>query len=116
MRKVKVNVHLRNLLIGNQFAAEDSPYLALNGVTHVVNTAGTVSQPDCVRPNQEHLKQLGIELLNLEVIFYKVSISNYLFKSILNRLMTSLMCLLGTSLTLVQTGSMQRSRAEGRFW
>eukprot|EP00090_Calanus_glacialis_P013138 TRINITY_DN21767_c0_g1_i1.p1 TRINITY_DN21767_c0_g1~~TRINITY_DN21767_c0_g1_i1.p1 ORF type:complete len:234 (+),score=77.62 TRINITY_DN21767_c0_g1_i1:30-704(+) len=57
----------KNLLIGNQFAAEDSPYLALNGVTHVVNTAGTVSQPDCVRPNQEHLKQLGIELLNLEI-------------------------------------------------
>ena len=64
----------RNLLIGNQFAAEDSPYLALNGVTHVVNTAGTVSEPDCVRPNREHLTNLGIQLLNLEVRVYLVMI------------------------------------------
>merc|ERR1711910_291159 len=57
----------KNLLIGNQFAAEDSPYLSLNGVTHVVNTAGTVSEPDCVRPNKEQLTNLGIQLLNLEI-------------------------------------------------
>merc|ERR1711892_39984 len=57
----------KNRLIGNQCAAEDSPYLALNGVTHVLNTAGTVSEPDCVRPHQEHLEQLGIKLRNLEI-------------------------------------------------
>ena len=70
MLSVVDNVEIRNLLIGNQFAAEDSPFLSLHGVTHVVNTAGTISEPDCVRPNQDTLKQLGIELLNLEVIFY----------------------------------------------
>ena len=59
-------------MIGNQFAAEDSPFLALNGVTHVVNTAGTFSEPDCVRPNELHLKQLGITLLNLEVMYINI--------------------------------------------
>ena len=59
---------IRNILIGNQYAAEDSVYLAITGVTHLLNPAGTLAEPDCVRPHAVHLEQLGIKLLNLEVI------------------------------------------------
>ena len=62
---------IRNILIGNQYGAEDSVYLSVylsvTGVTHLVNTAGTLAEPDCVRPHSVHLDQLGIKLLNLEV-------------------------------------------------
>ena len=58
---------LSNIMIGNKFAAEDWTYLSLEGVTHLVNTAGTLSEPDVVRPNAVHLEKLGIKLLNLEV-------------------------------------------------
>ena len=58
---------IRNILIGNQYGAEDSVYLSVTGVTHLVNTAGTLAEPDCVRPHPVHLDQLGIKLLNLEV-------------------------------------------------
>ena len=58
---------IRNILIGNQYVAEDSVYLSVTGVTHLVNTAGTLAAPDCVRPHPVHLDQLGIKLLHLEV-------------------------------------------------
>ena len=54
--------------MGNQYAAEDSVYLAMIGVTHLVNPAGTLAEPDCVRPHPVHLEQLGIKLLNMEVV------------------------------------------------
>jgi len=57
----------KNILIGNQYAAEDSVYLAITGVTHLLNPAGTLAEPDCVRPHAVHLEQLGIKLLNLEI-------------------------------------------------
>ena len=64
---------IRNILIGNQYAAEDSVYLAITGVTHLLNPAGTLAEPDCVRPHAVHLEQLGIKLLNLEVkLWFKV--------------------------------------------
>ena len=58
---------IRNILIGNQYAAEDSVYLSVTGVTNLINTAGTLAEPDCVRPYPVHLDQLGIKLLHLEV-------------------------------------------------
>ena len=61
-------IEIRNILIGNQYAAEDSAYLAVTGVTHLVNTAATLSAPDCVRPHPLHLEELGIKFLNLEII------------------------------------------------
>ena len=42
-------------------------FLSLNGITHLVNTAGILSESDVVRPNELQLNGLGIELLNLEV-------------------------------------------------
>ena len=57
----------RKILIGYQHAANDSVYLFVTGVTHLVNTAGTFTEPDRVRPHPVHLDQLGIKLLNLEV-------------------------------------------------
>ena len=62
----------RNILIGNQYAAEDYSYLSVTGVTHLVNTAGTLKEPDCVRPHPIHLSEHGIKLLNLEVMLKRM--------------------------------------------
>ena len=65
--KIFLMTTYRNILIGNQYAAEEAVYLSLTGVTHLINTAGTLKELDCVRPHPLHLQDLGIKLLNLEV-------------------------------------------------
>jgi len=56
-----------NLMIGNMYAAEDAQYLASQGVTHLLNTAGLQTEPDCVRPNLEELEGKGIKVLTLPI-------------------------------------------------
>merc|ERR1711971_571324 len=56
-----------NLMIGNMYAAEDAQYLASQGVTHLLNTAGLQTEPDCVRPNLEELEVRGIKVLTLPI-------------------------------------------------
>jgi len=56
-----------NLMIGNICAAQDAQYLASQGVTHLLNTAGLQTEPDCVKPDQEDLERRGIKLLTLPV-------------------------------------------------
>ena len=50
----------RNILIGNQYAAEEAVFLSVTGVTHLVNTAGTLKELDCVRPHPLHLQDVSI--------------------------------------------------------
>lgn len=58
---------VRNIEIGNNYSVEEPAYLKLRGVTHVLNTCGKESEPDCARPNPAHFKNNGLEHLNLEV-------------------------------------------------
>jgi len=58
----------RNIHIGNLFAAETPQYLAFKEITHLLNTCGKETEPDCARPNPHHMKNNGIEFLNLEIV------------------------------------------------
>ena len=44
----------------------DSIFL-FQGVTHLLNTAGLETEPDCVKPNVEELERIGIKLLTLPI-------------------------------------------------
>jgi len=68
----------RNIEIGNNYSVEEPAYLKLRGVTHVLNTCGKESEPDCARPNPFHFKNNGLEHLNLEIVdLPHVKISDY---------------------------------------
>ena len=47
-----------------------------SGITHLLNTCGKETEPDCARPNPHHMKNNGIEFLNLEVMRYSTGCPN----------------------------------------
>lgn len=66
-QQTRADLVFPNLMVGNMYAAEDAQYLADQGVTHLLNTAGLQTEPDCVRPNMEELERRGIKLLTLPI-------------------------------------------------